>query len=33
MHDGKMIDSTHQKLFIDGDKEGVWDALPIKLTQ
>jgi hypothetical protein len=33
MHDGKMIDATHQKLFIDGDKEGVWDALPIKLTQ
>lgn len=33
VYDGNVLDVTHQKLFIDGDKEGVWDALPIKLTQ
>ncbi len=31
VYDGKVIDVTHQKLFIDGNKDGVWDALPIKL--
>lgn len=33
VYDGKVLETTHQKLFIDGNKEGVWDALPIKLKQ
>jgi hypothetical protein len=32
VYDANIIENTHQKLFIDKDKEGEWDALPIKLT-
>lgn len=31
VHDGIMVDSTHQKLYVDGNKEGVWDSLPVKM--
>jgi hypothetical protein len=31
VHNGNIIDSTHQKLFIDGKNQGEWDALPVKL--
>jgi hypothetical protein len=27
VYDGKVIDVTHQKLFIDGNKQGKWDAV------
>lgn len=28
VHSGKIADSTHQKLYIDKDKQGEWDAVP-----
>jgi hypothetical protein len=31
VHNGNIIDASHQKLFIDGDKQGEWDAQKIKL--
>jgi hypothetical protein len=31
VHNGNIVDSSHQKLFIDGDKQGEWDAQKIKL--
>jgi hypothetical protein len=31
VHNGNIVDSSHQKLFIDGDKEGEWDFQPIKV--
>ncbi len=31
VYDGNIVESTHQKLFIDGNQEGEWDALPVKI--
>ena len=31
VHNGNIIDATHQKLFIDKDKQGEWDAQEVKL--
>lgn len=31
VYDPTIIDTTHQKLFIDKDKEGEWDALPVQV--
>ena len=31
VHNGNIIDASHQKLFIDKDKQGEWDAQEIKL--
>ena len=31
VHNGNIVDTSHQKLFIDGDNQGVWDAQKIKL--
>lgn len=31
VHNGNIIDASHQKLWIDKDKQGEWDAQEIKL--
>jgi hypothetical protein len=31
VHNGNIINATHQKLFIDKGEQGEWDAQPVKL--
>jgi len=31
VYDANIVDTSHQKLFIDGNKEGEWDFIPTKI--
>lgn len=33
VHNGIIADTTHQKLFIDKDKQGEWDAIPSNIPK
>ena len=33
VHNGIMADTTHQKLYIDKDKQGEWDAVPSNIPK